>query len=273
MERFQQVLMATIKGYFTEELGKRAAALTYYLVFAIFPFLLSIFSLLGFLHLPMLSLEGEAATFLPADIIALFNITISYMQENSRGAAFTFGMVFSLWFPFRAVKNMTCEVAAIYAIAGDAKPVGHIKRVLGLYLCILLLLPLLMLLLIVGENALQLAANFLPITEKAISFWTKARFVPMALALMALNGAIYYFSPARPPAWRYILPGAFFATAIWMLFSVLFAYYVDHMGRYSLIYGSIGAIIAFLIWLNCSVTALLLGAVWNRALLNTARRP
>lgn len=269
MERFRQILLSTAMGYFTEELGKRAAALTYYLVFAIFPFLLSIFSLLGFLHLPMLSLEGEAATFLPADIIALLNLTISYMQENSGGAVFTFGMAFSLWFPYRAVKNMTREVASIYGLSEDAKPVGHIKRVLGLYLCILLLLPLLTLLLLLGENMLQFAANFLPITEKAISVWTKARFAPMALALMALNGAIYYFSPARPPALRYILPGACFATTIWMLFSVLFAYYVDHMGRYSLIYGSIGAIIAFLIWLNCSVTALLLGAVWNRALLNT----
>lgn len=271
MQRFREIIFSVIRGYFAHEVGKRAASLTYYLVFAIFPFLLSIFSLLGFLRLPMLSFEGEAAAFLPADIITLINLTIAHMQESSNGAILTFGMVFSLWFPFRAVKNMTCEVAAIYGGDGAAKPAGRMKRIFLLYISILLLLPLLILLLIVGENVLRLAANFLPITSQAIALWSKLRFLPMALALMALNVAVYYFSPAQSPAWRHILPGAFLATATWMLFSLLFAYYVDHIGRYSVVYGSIGAIIAFLIWLNWSVTALLLGAVFNRSLLNIAR--
>ena len=64
--------------------------------------------------------------------------------------------------------------------------------------------------------------------------------------------------------------GALLSTSFWMLYSVFFSYYVDHMGNYSVIYGSIGAIIAFLIWLNLSLTALLLGAVFNQALRETA---
>ena len=63
---------------------------------------------------------------------------------------------------------------------------------------------------------------------------------------------------------------ALLSTSFWMLYSVFFSYYVDHMGNYSVIYGSIGAIIAFLIWLNLSLTALLLGAVFNQALRETA---
>ena len=259
-KRFLQLL---IQGFLQKEVGKRAASLTYYLVFAIFPFIISIISLLGFLHLPMISLEGDAAAFLPADVIALLNLTITHMTEASNGAVLTFGLAFTLWFPFRAVKNMTDEVSDIYE---DGKPVGHTKRVILLYLLILVLIPVMLTLLIIGESVLGFVSEFLPITREFIALWTKVRFLPMAVALLLLTSAVYYFSPNQPPAWRHILPGALLSTTAWMGYSLFFAYYVDNMGNYSVIYGSIGAIIAFLIWLNWSLTALLFGAVCNQAL-------
>lgn len=270
MEKAKIILKATIQGYLKKEVGKRAASLTYYLVFAIFPFIISVISLLGFLHLPMISLEGDTATFLPADVITLLNLTIAHMTETSNGAVLTFGLVFTLWFPFRAVKNLTDEVSDIY---GEEKPVGHTKRILLLSILILILIPAMLVLMIIGENVLNLVAQFFPITGEFISVWTKARFVPMAAALILLISAIYYFSPNRPPAWKFILPGALFSTALWMIYSCAFSYYVDNMGNYSVIYGSIGAIIAFLIWLNWSMTALLLGAVFNQALRENKKTP
>lgn len=257
----------TVRGYITKDVGKRAASLTYYLLFAIFPFLVALISILGLLHLPMISLEGEAAAFLPADVITLLNRTITHMTEASNGAIFTFGVVFALWFPFRAVRNMTVEVSDIY---GGEKPTHHTLRVLLLAIFILFLIPAMLFLMIIGDSVLNYVAQFLPITVEFISFWTKARFLSMGFALILLTSAVYYLSPRQPPKWRYIFPGALLSTSFWMLYSVFFSYYVDHMGNYSVIYGSIGAIIAFLIWLNLSLTALLLGAVFNQALRETA---
>lgn len=259
-KRFLRLL---IQGFLQKEVSKRAASLTYYLVFAIFPFLISVISLLGVLRLPMISLEGDAAAFLPADVIALLNLTITHMTEISNGAILTFGLVFTLWFPFRAVKNMTDEVSDIYE---DGRPVGHTKRVILLSLVILVLIPVLVIALLIGEGVLSFVAEFLPITREFISLWTKLRFLPMALLLLLLTSAVYYFSPNQPPAWRHILPGALLSTAAWVAYSLFFAFYVDNMGQYSVIYGSLGAIVAFLIWLNWSLTALLFGAVCNQAL-------
>ena len=267
MQRARKILAGTIRGYLGTEVGKRAASLTYYLLFAIFPFLVALISILGLLHLPMISLEGEAAAFLPADVITLLNLTITHMTEASNGAIFTFGAAFALWFPFRAVKNMTDEISDIY---GSEKPAHHTLRVLLLSIFILFLIPAMLVLMIIGESVLRYVAQFLPITAEFISFWTKARFLPMGLALILLTSAIYYLSPSHPPHWRYVFPGAFLSTSFWMLYSVIFSYYVDHMGNYSVIYGSIGAIIAFLIWLNLSLTALLVGAVFNQALRESA---
>ena len=165
------------------------------------------------------------------------------------------------------VRNMTEEVSDIY---GGEKPTHHTLRVLLLAIFILFLIPAMLFLMIIGDSVLNYVAQFLPITVEFISFWTKARFLSMGFALILLTSAVYYLSPSQPPKWRYIFPGALLSTSFWMLYSVFFSYYVDHMGNYSVIYGSIGAIIAFLIWLNLSLTALLLGAVFNQALRETA---
>ena len=265
MNKVKEIIQLTIKGFVGKEVGRRSAGLTYYLVFAIFPFILSIVALLGVLKLPMISLEGSAAAFLPKDIITLLNITLVHMTAYSNGAILTFGLVFALWFPFRAVKNLKEEVADIY---DDAKLSGkkHLIKVFLLYIIILVFIPVMFILIIIGEGLLSFVAQFLPITLEFIALWNKIRFLPMALALICLTSAVYALSPNKRPGWRYVLPGALLSTAAWMVYSLFFANYVNNMGNYSVIYGSIGAIIAFLIWLNWSLTALLTGAVFNQAL-------
>lgn len=262
-KRLGRTLRLTAAGYFSNEIGRRAAGLTYYLVFAIFPFIIFAGSLLGFLHLPMLSLDGEAAGLLPEDVVTFLNLTIAHMTETSNGAWLTFGLTFTLWFPLRAVKNMTDEISRIY---GVERPGRHTKRIIALALAFAALVPALVLLMVVGEGVLNVVGMFIPLQEKFIRLWTKLRFLPMAAGLFALISAIYYFSPDRPPAWRHILPGAVLSVAAWILFSAGFSFYVDNIGRYSLVYGSVGAIIVFLIWMNWSLTSLLMGAVFNQAL-------
>ena len=263
MQNAKQVLQLIIQRFFQKEVGRRSAGLTYYLVFAIFPFMISIISILGILHLPMISLKGEVAAFLPEDVITLLNITIVHMTHISNGAILTFGLVFTLWFPFRAVKNMTAEVADIY---DDPPSKRHLPRVFFLYLIILIFIPLMVFLLILGEGVLEFASGYIPITKEFITLWNRLRFLPMGVGLMLLTSAVYVLSPASRPGWRYVLPGALLSTSAWMVFSFFFAYYVNNMGNYSLVYGSIGAIIVFLMWLNWSMTALLFGAVFNQSL-------
>ena len=270
MNKVKQVLQLTIKGFLNKEVGRRSAGLTYYLVFAIFPFIISIISILGILKLPMISLEGDVAAFLPADVITLLNITLVHMT-----AILTFGLAFALWFPFRAVKNMTTEVADIYG-EEKQKVKGHLARVFFLYILILVFIPIVFILLIIGEGVLDFIFQYLPVlplTEEIILLWDKLRFLPMALGLILLTSAVYALSPAKRPGWRYVLPGALLSTAAWMCYSLFFAHYVNNMGNYSVIYGSIGAIIVFLIWLNWSLTALLTGAVFNQALREAKKDP
>lgn len=267
---WQKVILLTIQGYFDNKVGRNAAAMTYYLLFAMFPFFIFVTSLLGLLHLPTLTLDGQITRFLPEDVVAFLNLAIEHITKSSNNALLTFGLVFSVWFPLRAVSNL---MEAINDIYGEEKSGSHSIRTAILTALTIVLTPAMLLLLLLGERVLGFVGEYIPISAEFITGWSRMRFVPMAAALLFMLSAVYFFSPSKIQKARYILPGAILSMGVWMLFSLIFSYYVDHMGRYSIIYGSIGVIIALLVWMDWSMIAMLMGAVFNVALKITYDKP
>lgn len=267
---WQKVILLTIQGYFDNKVGRNAAAMTYYLLFAMFPFFIFVTSLLGLLHLPTLTLDGQITRFLPEDVVAFLNLAIEHITKSSNNALLTFGLVFSVWFPLRAVSNL---MEAINDIYGEEKSGSHSIRTAILTALTIVLIPAMLLLLLLGERVLGFVGEYIPISAEFITGWSRMRFVPMAAALLFMLSAVYFFSPSKIQKVRYILPGAILSMGVWMLFSLIFSYYVDHMGRYSIIYGSIGVIIALLVWMDWSMIAMLMGAVFNVALKITYDKP
>lgn len=267
---WQKVILLTIQGYFDNKVGRNAAAMTYYLLFAMFPFFIFVTSLLGLLHLPTLTLDGQITRFLPEDVVAFLNLAIEHITKSSNNALLTFGLVFSVWFPLRAVSNL---MEAINDIYGEEKSGSHSIRTAILTALTIVLTPAMLLLLLLGERVLGFVGEYIPISAEFITGWSRMRFVPMAAALLFMLSAVYFFSPSKIQKVRYILPGAVLSMGVWMFFSLIFSYYVDHMGRYSIIYGSIGVIIALLVWMDWSMIAMLMGAVFNVALKETYDKP
>ena len=267
---WQKVILLTIQGYFDNKVGRNAAAMTYYLLFAMFPFFIFVTSLLGLLHLPTLTLDGQITRFLPEDVVVFLNLAIEHITKSSNNALLTFGLVFSVWFPLRAVSNF---MEAINDIYGEEKSGSHSIRTAILTALTIVLIPAMLLLLLLGERVLGFVGEYIPISAEFITGWSRMRFVPMAAALLFMLSAVYFFSPSKIQKVRYILPGAVLSMGVWMLFSLIFSYYVDHMGRYSIIYGSIGVIIALLVWMDWSMIAMLMGAVFNVALKETYDKP
>ena len=92
-------------------------------------------------------------------------------------------------------------------------------------------------------------------------------FVAVALSLL------YRYGPCRrAPRWQWVTPGSILATALWLLASVLFSYYVGHLASYDATYGPLGAVAGVMVWFWVSVYVVLLGAELNAELeLQTSR--
>jgi membrane protein len=92
------------------------------------------------------------------------------------------------------------------------------------------------------------------------------RLIRYAVALSAVvlvTGALYYIGPSRPQKWRAVWPGAIMATFFWLLATLAFAWYVRNLGNYNVLYGSIGGVIALLVWMYLLAVIALVGCEYN----------
>lgn len=98
--------------------------------------------------------------------------------------------------------------------------------------------------------------------------WAQLRFPTIGIAGGFSVLLLYAIAQERKVPWRCLWPGALLALSGWMLLSWLYTWYVGNMARYSVLYGSIGAVIVLLVWLNIGAMVLIMGAEFNGVLMS-----
>ena len=89
------------------------------------------------------------------------------------------------------------------------------------------------------------------------------RFLLELATITGVMAVMYYFGPNRRQQWRNVWPGALLATALWLITTQAFAWYVSHLAQYNVLYGSIGGVIAMLVWMYLLAAIALLGCEFN----------
>ena len=90
-----------------------------------------------------------------------------------------------------------------------------------------------------------------------------ARYLLAFLTTVSVTCTLYFFGPYRSQRWRYVWPGAVLATILWLLATAGFAWYVRNIGNYNVMYGSVGAGIALLVWMYLMAVIALIGCEFN----------
>lgn len=93
--------------------------------------------------------------------------------------------------------------------------------------------------------------------------WTIIRWIIAILTSITVISLIYHFGVPRTQPWHSVLPGASLATGLWFSTTLLFGWYLRHYADYSIIYGSLGAAIALLVWMYMVSLVVLVGAEFN----------
>jgi membrane protein len=100
-----------------------------------------------------------------------------------------------------------------------------------------------------------------------VTVWDVAKWPVLVVVVSFMFSILYYASPnVRQPGFRWVTPGGVLAVLSWIVVSAAFGLYVANFGSYNKTYGSLGAIIIFLVWLWLSNVAILLGAELNAEL-------
>jgi len=96
--------------------------------------------------------------------------------------------------------------------------------------------------------------------------WGAMRWTIAIMTSIAVIQLIYHNAVPRTQPWHSVLPGAILATAMWLISTALFGWYLQHYADYSVIYGSLGVGIALLLWMYLISLVVLIGAEFNAML-------
>ncbi|MBF7096048.1 YihY/virulence factor BrkB family protein [Alkalibacter mobilis] len=243
-----------------------AYQLTYSLLLALFPFLIFLFTLVGYINLDSGEILSAIQNSLPENIFSLLSsIVIDIVDKQRTGlmSLSVFLAVYSSSGGFRAFMKGTNQALGIQ----DDRNV-LVKFLLSIFWVIIFATTILLSLLgiVFGRQIISLITSYFPVLplENIISFLRIV--LPIAfLFLMILN--FYIFVPAKRVKFRFAFPGAIFSTLSWVAFTFAFQYYVDNYANYSRFYGALGAVIALMLWLLLTSIILLLGVEFNAVLI------
>lgn len=242
-----------------DEVLDRAASLSYYFLFAIFPTLLFLTALLGLLPGPDLmdTLMGYIARVMPDEAVSR---TLDQVVKGASGGLVSVGVLAALWAASAGTASIITALNVAYH-AVDRRPWWR-RRLLALVLTLTLSVFTLaaLVLLVFGERIGDALARRVGLGVLFSLVWAVVHWPVVILFVLTGITLVYWLAPSVSHRWRWLTPGALFALAAWLAMSLGLKLYVTYFGNYNRTYGSIGGVILLMLWLYLSGIALLVGA-------------
>ena len=223
----RQVAAQLLNRYFDHDVPRDSAALTYYLLFAIFPLLVFVSTLLGLMHLDVAETMSEISRVVPEDVAAVAQGYLEYVSANPSRRLLWFSLIFSVWFPMRAASCLMHSVRKAY---GVGRPANVIQGTLSNFFFTLWLIVTIAVsvgLTTVGRRALEFVSGLVWVPERFIRLWEHLRFAALGVIMLLLLVPLYMLAQRRRCSLRDVLPGILLSLAAWMLLSASFSYYVE----------------------------------------------
>jgi membrane protein len=264
--------MRTVTEFIADEMSTYASALAYQMLFSLFPFILFLIALIGFLHLPdffsWLRLQSELV--LPPQALEQVNPVIDQLQQ-SKGGLLSVGIVIALYTASAGVRLMMSAMNAAYDVV-EGRPLWKRFPLSIIYTVgIAGMLLIAAALMVLGPQVMEWIAKQVGLEYFIVTLWTIARWPVIVILLMVAVALIYYVMPDVKQEFRFITPGSVLAVVVWIIASLGFGLYVKEFANYNAMYGSIGAIIVLLLYFYISAAVLLLGAEMNAVIEHMSR--
>ena len=265
---FLRCIYLMLRRYLRHGVGIQSAALAFYLLFTIFPFLIFVSALLGLLQLDVAGILQVLEDFQPREVVNLVGVYLTYVRENPSPQLMVFGLAFSVYVPMRAANSLMRAVRTAYHLGPPRHALVHYFKSLLYTVLLIIAIALTLAMMTVGDRLLAYAVENFSLPQVAAEAWTRLRFpVAGTTGFFALFFLYAFAQDSRQP-WSNLWPGTLFSLAAWLALSFLYSVYVDNFAHYSVLYGSIGTMIVLMIWLYMSSATLIMGAELNGTIIS-----
>lgn len=258
-----QLLELYLVGIIKGALTARAGSISFSFFMALFPFLLFVLNLIPFIP-TVFSIENFdlilldfIETLLPAESHGFFNDIFNDIQSKPRGGLLSSVFLLSIFLSANGVNSIFTSFEVSYHV----KELRNIFKQYLYALGVSVLLAFMLLVAVISFIYFELAfKNFLPETLDWVRWGQNVFFIVLAYFSISI---LYYFGTIQGKLMRFFSPGALMTLLLFICSTYLFGIYVDRFSNYNQLYGSIGALLIFMLysWINSIV--LLLGFELN----------
>lgn len=242
-------------------------AFAYYLLLSFFPLLIFIGNLFAFLKIDLNSLFSYLVYAIPKPTLSLLTDITKSIRYSSNVFLLIGSFLVFMWAMSRVLNVLNQGINELYNPHWDQNFI--IKRAMSLFYTFLLMVVVVIIAItmIFGEMIIKMIAPIFNISQKYIDLYNTLKW---PLVLIMLGGAlffIYFFMPNKKLRIRDALPGTLFTATGWILLSQVFRIYLKYFGKNWESYGTIGAVIVFLLWLNALGEMIITGGIINGTVL------
>lgn len=246
-----------------DQVTNGAAALAFYWMLALFPAAIFVLTLLP--YLPIANLEQAIMDALrgamPGDAATMFEDTVKNIVSNRKAGLLSFGLLLTIWSASSGIYAVMQQLNNVHEIEEKRSFVKARGTALLLTLASVLLVLGSLTLAVLGGVIEKWLGSSLGFSAPLALFFVLLRWVFIGGALLLALALIYHFGPSKDERkFALITPGTVTGAAALGVASLLFKLYVSSFGSYDKTYGSLGAVIALLMWLFVTGAVLLLGA-------------
>jgi membrane protein len=267
---WMEIFKRTWKEAEQDDVFGRAAQLSYYFFLAVFPLMICMLAVLGFLssvgqHIRE-ALLYYLGGMLPGTAFEVIQTTLTQISPEHAGTKVSLGLLFSLWSASAGMSAMMDTLNAEHEVREGRSFIRRNAIAIGLTVAAsLLILAAIAMIVAGGPTAEAFTGGIVSLLLKVIAW-------PIATGLVLLGFAlIYFFAPdIKEQKWHWVTPGSVAALILWLLVSFALKIYLHFFDRYSLTYGSLGAVAILLLWFYLSGLAVLFGGEINTVIEHAA---
>lgn len=251
------------------QLLNKAAGVAFSFTLAIFPSIIFIFTLIPYIHIIIPHIDSESimsfiSTIMPTDMYHAATGTIQDIVSTKREGLLSFGGLFALVLATNGMHGLMSAFNSIYKTI-DRR--GYFKtRLIATMLTLMMASTLFfsIFLLVVGNSFLTYLSNsgFFA-QEYIIDLIFLLKYSIICVAFFLAISFIYYFAPAIHDRWTFFSTGTIFSTVSGVAASYAFSFYINNFATYNKLYGSLGMLIALMVWLYLLSIILLVGFEYN----------
>ena len=263
------ILKFVWKEILRDDIMTRSNSMAFSFFLSIFPSMLVVLALIPFLPVDdlLLALERSYVDILPAKMAAYIDSIIDEVANTNQSGILGFSLLLAIYFASSGVGTMLKGFSKSYEMT--YKKTNLLERqwkALQLTLILGLLLLGSTLAIIIGKPLLIKILNSLHLSKAMVGYYNYIRWISTFILYYACIAVIYRVGPAFKNKLKWFTPGATLATILSVISSLAFAIYVDNFEQYNEIYGSIGALILILLWLQINSFIILIGYELNASI-------